>query len=122
MTDTATAKEQSPDVVTLVWDGQEYLLRYTFSIIRRMRAEGINLPMIFRHVSSNPESAADYADEFAAIVAFLLREAGCPGITAEKVWRAAVGNIEIVRSNYNLFYWVATQHFAQSENLPKGKQ
>lgn len=119
-TDTATAKDAS--VVALEWNGKEYELKYTFSIVRRMRAEGINLPMIFRHINKNPELAADYADEFAAIVAFLLREAGCPDVTAEKVWRAAVGNVEIVRNNYNLFYWVAGQHFAQSENVPTGKQ
>lgn len=103
----------------LVWEGKEYELKYAFSIVRRLRAEGIFVPRMFRAITKDPEAAVDYADDIAYIVAWLLREAGCDGVTDEDVFRHSLGNQEFQRECYKLFMWVATEHFAQSENVPK---
>lgn len=107
------------DTVILEWDGKEYELKYSFSIVRRLRSEGIRVPRMFREITTDPETAVDWADDIAYIVAWLLREAGCVGVTDEDVFRQGLGDRDFQKKCYDLFMWVATQHFKQSDNLPK---
>lgn len=106
----------------LEWDGKDYELRYTFSVIRRMRAEEINFPQAFRAIIADAQAVADYGDVVASTVAFLLRDAGCPGVTAEEVWRRSLSIPGLQSQCIGLFMWIGTQHFAQSENVPTKKQ
>lgn len=103
--------------VILEWDGVEYELKYTFSMVRRLKNEGINIAAIFRATQLDPMSAGDYGDEYAYIAAWLLREAGCP-VSDEDVWRAALADESIMREISRLFIWVVTQHFAHSKEVP----
>jgi len=105
------------DTAILEWKGKEYELKYKFSIIRRLRQEGINVPNIFAQIQKDPEIANSYADEFCAIAAFLLRDAGADA-KEEDVWNACKSNQDMMIEVCKLFNWVVLQHYAQSENVP----
>lgn len=105
----------------LGWDGEEYELKYTFSIIRRLRAEGLNVTKIFRSINADAGAIADYADEIAEIIAWLLREAGCKGVTGEDIWRQSLSDPKLQKECYGLFMWVCTEHFSGPETAPKKK-
>lgn len=107
--------------VTLEWKGKEYELRYSFSIVRRLRAEGIKVPTIFRAIMADRNQFAEYGDEIAYTVAWLLREAGCPDVKDEDVWRHGLGDKQFSKACLELFLWVGVNHFAQSENAPTKK-
>lgn len=103
----------------LEWEGKEYELKYSFNIVRRLRGEGIMVPRIFRAITNDAEAVVDYADDIAYVIAWLLREAGCEGVTDETIFRYSIGNREFQKQCYQLFMWVCAEHFAQSENVPK---
>jgi hypothetical protein len=116
----------------LEWRGKEYELKYSFNIIRRIRAEGVNIPALYRNIRQNPEGTVDYMDDIAFVVAWLLREAGVdPVIDAETgerrplkdedVFRECLGDLERFKVVLQLFMWVCNQHFATSENAPRPK-
>lgn len=107
------------NTVVLEWKGKEYELKYTFNIIRRIRSEGINIPQIFRKIMEDNAAVADYGDDVAYVVAWLLKEAGCLGVTDEQVWRESLSDPELQKQCFSLFMWIVTEHFAQSDNLPK---
>jgi hypothetical protein len=107
--------------VTLAWAGKEYELRYTFSMVRRLRAEGIMVPTIFYAIMKNSLAAAEYGDEIAYVVAWLLREAGCQDVKDEDIWRHSLGDKAFSKACLELFMWMCVQHFAQSENVPPKK-
>lgn len=111
----------SNSTVVLEWGGKEYELKYKFSIIRRLRNEGVNVPAIFRATQLDPLSAGDYGDEYAYVTAWLLREAGCD-VTDEEVWRAALADKGVMQEVSRLFLWVVTQHFAHSKEVPPPKK
>jgi hypothetical protein len=110
------AKQQ---VAGITWDGKEYELRYTFGIVRRLRAEGLNFPQLFRECMADPNVAADRGDEIAEVIAWVLREAGAKDVTAEMVWRRSLGLPEFRGQCFALFIWIGTQHFASSDTAPK---
>lgn len=105
------------DTAVLDWKGKEYELKYKFSIIRRLRQEGINVPHIFSQIQKDPEMANSYADEFCAIAAFLLRDAGADA-KDEDVWAQCKSNQKMMIEVCKLFNWVVLQHYSQSENIP----
>ena len=105
----------------LNWNGKDYVLKYRFSLIRELRAAGLNLPGIHRAILADKTAAVDYADEVAEIVAFLLRDAGAP-VTGEEVFRECMGDVARVKQVFQLFNWVCQQHFASSEVAPLPKK
>lgn len=104
---------------TLAWKGEEYELKYTFDIARKLRAEGVNIGAVYRAVLANPASAIDYGDDIAYTIAFLLRRAGARA-TDEEVWRLCLADEQYMRQAFALFSWVCDQHFATSDMAPKG--
>lgn len=105
----------------LNWNGTDYVLKYRFSLIRELRAEGLDLPRTCRLIRQDPARAVDYADEVAEIAAYLLRDAGAEA-SGEDVFRECMGDVARVRQLYALFNWVCGQHFATSEVAPLPKK
>lgn len=103
------------------WLGKDYVLKYRFSLIRDLRAAGLDLPRTYRLIRQDPTRAVDYADEVAEIVAYLLRDAGAEA-SGEQVFRECMGDVARVRQLYALFNWVCGQHFATSEVAPLPKK
>ena len=99
----------------LEWNGEEYELKYTFKIIRRLRSEGINVPKIFRECMSDKNAAADYGDEISEMIAFLLKDAGCKNVTGEDVWRSSLSNPDLQSQCFGLLIWIGANHFASSK-------
>lgn len=116
----------------LEWRGKDYELKYQFSIIRRIRAEGINIPTLYRQITAQGANAVDYMDDIAFVVAWLLREAGVDpvidpetgerrSLKDEDVFRECMGDLARFKVVLQLFMWVCNQHFATSENAPRPK-
>lgn len=104
----------------LVWQGKPYQLEYRFSLIRRIRDAGVNVPELFHVISTDGVQAGYRADEIVTVVAFLLRDAGAP-VTDEDVWRHAIDNSTFKAACMGLFLWLCSVHFYQSPNLPEKK-
>lgn len=105
----------------LVWHGKEYVLRYEFSVIRRIRSVGVNVPNIFRALGADPSAGVDYLDDIATAIAFLLTEAGCP-VTGEEVFRDCLSDERKMREVFALFRWLLDEHYATSPNAPGPKE
>lgn len=110
------------DVLAIEWDGVEYELKYSFKIVRRLRAEGINVPQIYRSIASNPDGAGDFGDDFASIASIILRDHGA-AIKEEDMWRACLGDPDAMAAAARVFYWVVENHFASpSSKVPQVKK
>lgn len=97
------------------WEGEEYELKYTFSIVRRLRAAGVNVLRIFRAIQDDVNCTVEYGDDICYVVAWLLREAGAQGVTDELVWRWALADKRNMVTVVSLFNWICAQHFASSK-------
>lgn len=107
----------------LEWEGVEYELTYTFSIVRRLRAVGIKVPRIFYAIQEDRNAAMDYADDICYCIAWLLREAGAKGVTDESVWRWVMADqAERLKIVLGLFFWICGQHFAGSKETAPAKK
>lgn len=106
----------------LEWKGREYELRYSLALVRRVRAEGVNIPRLFREISASPINAVDYGDEIALVVASALRDAGAQDVTTEEVWRLSLSDQQFCAQCLQLLLWIGGQHFAVSENVPKNPE
>lgn len=107
-------------VQRIEWEGQEYEIKYSFKLVQRLKSEGVNLPRIHRLLQQDAGAAGDYADDVAGLICHCLREAGAP-VDEDKVWRECLGNVDFARACWSLFFWLVTQHYAQSPNAPKAK-
>lgn len=108
------------NVALLNWRGNDYELRYEFALIRRLRADGVDVPKLYRLITGNPGGATDLADEIAALLSALLRYAGAKDATPEAVWRWTLTSSECTAEAFKVFYWLVGQHYAQPDNLPAG--
>lgn len=106
-------------LAVLGWKGQEYPLRYTFTLVRRMRAAGLNLPELYRACVVDPLVVADRGDEIASMIAWLLRDAGASDVTDEDVWRLSLSDKEFQGNCFSLLVWIVQQHYATSDDAPK---
>lgn len=92
------------------YKGKVYEVKYTFSIIRRLRSEGINVPVIYRKIATGENRAIDFGDEIAYVVAWLLRSAGCEDVTDEHIWRECMTDPERLKQVFAVFKWVCDEH------------
>lgn len=118
---TDAVKKELPLTAILNWNGQDYELKYTFRMVLKLRAEGIEFPALMRALllDNTGMVAADRGDEIAIVIAWLLTQAGCPNINAETVYRHILGNREFQKAAFGLMLWAWSHHTKQSENLPK---
>lgn len=101
-------------------DGKEYELKYSFKMIRRMRAQGINVPEIHRMISADNGAASDYAADICSMAAILLREVGAD-VTDEGLWHACSADREAMLAVMTLFWWIIGNHYAQPQAGVKHK-
>lgn len=106
------------DTFSFELDGEEYELKYSFKMVRKLRNEGINVPAIYRAISEDKDSAGDYADDFTSIAAILLREAGAR-VNEQELWASCNADAEAMQSVMLLFWWVVSNHYAGPQNVKK---
>ena len=99
-------------------DGEEYELKYNFKMVRKLRNEGINVPAIYRAIEKDRDTAGDYADEFTSMAAILLRDAGAK-VTEQDMWASCNSDPQAMMAVMQLFWWVATNHYAGPQNVKK---
>ena len=110
------------DVFAFEWEGEVYELKYTFKIVRRLRAEGINVPQIYRSIAENPNGAGDFGDDFASIASIILRDHGA-SVKEEDMWKACLADPDAMAAAARIFYWVVENHFAAPESkMPAAKK
>ena len=105
-------------IAVIEWGGVEYELRYSFGLIRRLKAEGINVAKIFREANKDPQTAVDNLDDIACMLAFVLREAGCAEVSPERIYERGLTDRAFLQTLFELFMWMSVCHMTQSVNLP----
>lgn len=106
----------------LEWRGKEYSLRYSFKLMQRLKAVGINFARLYRLATANGGAdMQDYADEVAMTVAHCLREAGADDATDEAFWEACMTETEYLTEVIRFFMWMGEQYYHASPDAPKQK-
>lgn len=105
----------------LEWEDRDYELRYSFKLVRKLKAAGLSFPSIYATVTANPDSPLDWADDVACVTAFFLREAGALTASDEAVWNACTQEPERMLSMMKFFYWLGAQYYGVSDSIKKKK-
>ena len=103
------------DTYSFELDGEEYELKYSFKMVRKLRNDGINVTAIHRAIEADKDSAGDYADAFTSMAAILLRDAGAR-VTEEDMWASCNSDPDAMMAVMQLFWWVIANHYAGPQN------
>lgn len=106
-------------VTRIEYDGEEYEVKYSFKFIQRLKQANISIPRIYGAITNDPAGAGFYLDDYVIVAAECLKEAGA-SVKVDELWEEAKTNPELAKACAELFMWLVVQHYATSDNAPKG--
>lgn len=103
------------DYIVINFNEKDYEIRYTFDLIRKIKAYGVSLPDTFVKVTKGGgeelfKNSSIYIDEIIDIISALLRAVGCNDATPEAVHNHFTQQSSLIEAT-GLIMWLGTQYY-----------
>jgi len=103
------------DYIVINFNEKDYEIRYTFDLIRKIKAYGVSLPDTFVNVTKGGgdelfKNSSIYIDEIIDIISALLRSVGCKEATPEAVHNHFTQQSSLIEAT-GLIMWLGTQYY-----------